>query len=90
MYRALRPSGPSKTARVFRTFFVCSCLAWLGWCLVEIAHYLAFAFASAACSAAGQSWGGVTGSCDSPPIELRLETPAPAAPKSPLNGPGGA
>jgi hypothetical protein len=86
MYRALRPSGPRKTARVLRTLFVCACVAWLGWCALEMVRACATAFASAACVQQGNAW--TDGVCVAPVIELHVD--GPSKPKNPLAGPGGA
>lgn len=90
VYAALRPRGPRRLARIVRVLLVCSCLSWLGWCLASAVHAVAYAYAAAACAAAGQSWGGLTGSCDAPVVEFHIDAPPAPGPKSPLNGPGGA
>lgn len=73
-----------------RTLIVCFTLGCLGACVVEAVRAAATAYAAAACAAAGQSWGGVTGSCDAPPLELHVTMPEPAPKRDPLLGPGGA
>jgi hypothetical protein len=87
MYRALRPQGPRKVSRAFRTLCVCATIAWLGWCLVEIARAGSTAWQAAACVAQGNAWT-PDGVCTTPPIEVHIDPPP--ATKNPLNGPGGA